>query len=419
MKIRISSIKTDEQYREYLNEVERILSKDEMTPSEKEDVETLSILIESFEQSRVSISPPDPIDAIEFCMSERKLKQVDLIPYVGTRSRVSEILSRKRPLTVSMIRRLSVGLGIPTEVLVQESRPFNSDLRIDEAKTQYFDTKDTEDGARFPFREIWRRGWLEGLLEPEMNSTNKKNVVLRYLDEAGIFPQEVLFRRTVSGGKVAASSSGAMQAWLARIVYTARQSAAKARPISVVRSGLDADVMKRIARLSAESNGPRKAISELSEIGITVVLELPLRGTSVDGAALLRDSGYPVIGLSLRHDRIDSFWFTLLHELAHVWKHLDRGTVFVDDIELQSNDLCEREANKIARDSFIPRSHWARSAAYRNPSRGSIEETAGKLGISPAIVAGRLRFDGKDFTRFSDMLGPGEIRQLFSGELSS
>lgn len=416
-RLKITSIKSEEQHRKYLEEIERILSGEKISLDEKETLETLAILIEAYERTHVQIAPPDPIDAIKFCMLERRLKQVDLVPYIGTRSRVSEVLAHKRPLTVPMIRRLSKGLGISPDVLLQEGTKElgaeSSNRDVEASSSRKLASLD------FPFREIWRRGWVQGLLEPsKKKSLDQAEVVMRYLDNAGIYPQEVMFRRSVTGGNIAASASGAVQAWLARVVYKARMSAMPARPIDSVRLELSSSFFEELAHMSAAEDGPVEAVSRLSEIGIAVVFEAPLNGTSIDGASLLRDSGFPIIAMSLRHDRVDNFWFTLLHELAHVWKHLDSGNIYLDDMEVISTDAYEKEANRIARDSLIPRSRWARTAAYREPTKANIIETAAKLGVAPAIVAGRVRFDRKDFTKFSNILGSGEIGQMFSKEIN-
>ncbi|MBN0224664.1 hypothetical protein JTL42_35650, partial [Pseudomonas aeruginosa] len=95
--------------------------------------ELLSVLIEDYEKQKYPVEAPDPIDAIMFRMSEKGLKQADLVPYFGTRSRVSEILARKRPLTVPMISALAVGLGISAETLIglDEIGPSSKKSEID------------------------------------------------------------------------------------------------------------------------------------------------------------------------------------------------------------------------------------------------------------------------------------------------
>ena len=142
-------IRTEDQHHAYLDEVERLMSRGEALSSAQVDrLEVLAVLIEAYENSKYPVEPPDPIDAILFRMEEKGLKQADLIPYFGTSSRVSEVLKRKRSLTVQMIRALSVGLGISAETLVGLAV-----LSVHEKKEI--------DWSKFPIKEMMARGWLE------------------------------------------------------------------------------------------------------------------------------------------------------------------------------------------------------------------------------------------------------------------
>ena len=85
-----------------------------------DEVELLVALIEAYERVAYPIDLPNPIDAITFRMEQAELREEDLIPFIGSASKVSEILSGKRPLSMAMIRKLVSGLGIPAEVLLQE-----------------------------------------------------------------------------------------------------------------------------------------------------------------------------------------------------------------------------------------------------------------------------------------------------------
>ena len=87
---------------------------------EADQLALLVLVIGDYEDRHYPIDPPDPIDAIVFRMDQQGLKQRDLIPYIGSASKVSEVLSRKRPLSINMVRRLHQGLGIPAEVLIKE-----------------------------------------------------------------------------------------------------------------------------------------------------------------------------------------------------------------------------------------------------------------------------------------------------------
>lgn len=114
----IKPIKTEADYKAALAEVEHLFDSIPNTP-EGDRLEVLATLIEAYEEKHYSIPAPDPIEVILYYMESRGLSRADLEPYLGSRARVSEILNRKRPLTIYMIRRLHAGLGIPAEILIQ------------------------------------------------------------------------------------------------------------------------------------------------------------------------------------------------------------------------------------------------------------------------------------------------------------
>jgi HTH-type transcriptional regulator / antitoxin HigA len=113
----IKPIKNEVDYQAALKEVELLFDSDPETP-EGDKLEVLTTLIEAYEEKHFSIPKPDPIDAILYHMESRGLTRRDMELYIGSRARVSEILNRKRPLTMEMIRNIHKGLGIPADVLI-------------------------------------------------------------------------------------------------------------------------------------------------------------------------------------------------------------------------------------------------------------------------------------------------------------
>ena len=114
----IKPIRDEQDYERYLGKVERLLGAQPGTP-EGDRLEVLAILVEHYEDQHHAVPLPDPIEAIEYHLESRGLVRKDLEPYIGTRARVSEILNRRRPLTLRMIQKLQAGLGIPAEILIQ------------------------------------------------------------------------------------------------------------------------------------------------------------------------------------------------------------------------------------------------------------------------------------------------------------
>lgn len=112
-------IKTERDYQKALKRLETIFDSKKRSKN-GDELELLSLLIDNFEKEKFPIELPDPIEAIKFRMEQLGYTQKDLIKVIGLKSRVSEILSKKRKLTLDMIRKLNEVLGIPTEVLVRD-----------------------------------------------------------------------------------------------------------------------------------------------------------------------------------------------------------------------------------------------------------------------------------------------------------
>ena len=112
-------IKTEAEYEVALVRVAELMDAQPGSPDEQE-LELFALLVEQYEQEHFPIAPPDPVEAILFRMEQEGLTRKDLAAYIGSPSKVSEVLNRKRPLSLSMIRALHRGLGIPADILVQE-----------------------------------------------------------------------------------------------------------------------------------------------------------------------------------------------------------------------------------------------------------------------------------------------------------
>lgn len=115
----IKLIKTEEDYKLTLNRLEVVFDAPIGTP-ESDEADVLALLVDEYEKQHYPIEAPDPIEAIKIRMEEMQLKQADLIPEIGGKSRVSEILNKKRKLTVEMIRNLAARLNLSAGLLVQD-----------------------------------------------------------------------------------------------------------------------------------------------------------------------------------------------------------------------------------------------------------------------------------------------------------
>ena len=145
--VNVRPIRTEADYEAALARVAELMDAREGT-SEGEELDVLVDLVEVYEDKHFPMGYPDPIAAIEFCMEQQGLAPRDLVPYIGSRARVSEVLSGKRAITMSMARALHEHLGIPAGVLLQNPAP------ADDASLTGLDAD------RFPLKEMVKRGWI-------------------------------------------------------------------------------------------------------------------------------------------------------------------------------------------------------------------------------------------------------------------
>lgn len=395
----LSVIKSDAQYRAYLGEIGRLMALDpEPTSSEGRRLELLALVVETYEKERYRIPLPNPVDAILFCLEQKGLQQKDLVPLIGSKSRVSEVLSGKRRLTLKMVRNLSAHLDISAAVLIEEPQPKHKLLEAE--------------APLAVVREIVKRGWVAG---GRVTAKNAKDFVAQLLGKVGMQEPEPAYLR----GSIHASIAGqvnlyAINLWIARVLIRSREQDVKRGSFN--RETFGTQTLGDLARLSWFANGPKLAVEYLSKLGIAVVWESHLPGTRLDGAAVLDLDGTPVIGLTLRHDRLDNFWFTLLHECVHIIKHLHTpGERFVDDIEQSfETDEKEIEANRLARDALIPQEAWRHSDASRLKTVEAINTLATSLKIHPAIVAGRIRRETGNYKLFASLVGHREVKKVLN-----
>ncbi len=178
--------------------------------------------------------------------------------------------------------------------------------------------------------------------------------------------------------------------------------------------------MKDVARLSYFDNGPLLAKEYLEKHGIHLIVVPHLPKTCIDGAAILLPGETPVIGLTLRYDRIDYFWFCLLHELAHVSKHLSASDrLIIDDLDLrgkkvETEDIIEKEADEMALNGLIPKRIWAGNQMSGKAPTAEVYASAEKLKIHPAIIAVRIRFERNNYKLLSRHVGNKQIPKHFA-----
>lgn len=351
-----------------------------------DDVEILSLLIEDFEKSVSRVHPPTPIAAIKFRMEELGLAPRHLEPFIGSRARVSEVLSGKRTLSIDMIRSLHDGLAIPYESLLSERRS-----TVDYQATQ--STVASINSLGFD-------------LDSSGIATFVKSALPNVMTVA-------LHKKTRTQRAAVKTDPNALQLWQAVVLKRSENISCERFDSEKFRQ---AD-LRDLALLSTKAEGPSKAVKFLAQRGVIVVNVPQLPGTYLDGAAMLNIRSNPVIGITLRHDRVDGFWFTLLHECAHVALHINElqksAAIFVDDLEMQSEDQFEIEADNLARNSLVPPSIISQVRWDEATTQDELTAVASRSRVHISIVAGRWQRDHHNYKRFSRLIERGTVKRSF------
>ena len=397
--MRMKAIRTEADHGAALERIDALMGASAGTPA-GDELDVLVDLVEHYEEKHVPMGFPTPVAAIEFRMEQAGLSPRDLVPYIGSRAKVSEVLSGKRTLTMRMARALHEHLGIPAEVLLQQ------------ADAPEMGQSKSPDWSKFPVREMVKAGWLPKAARSAGRAGKYLADLIRRAGCAHLQPA-ALYRKNDHARSNAKSDPWALEAWCLQVLATANEN----RPRKAyLRGTVTPRFLREVVQLSVEDDGPLQAAQLLAKSGIALVTMRHLKRTYLDGAALKLADGTPVVALTLRYDRIDNFWFCLLHELAHVGRHLDGGkdTVFVDDLNLRTADVKESEADEWTLDAAIPRDIWESSSVRERPTPIAVVQFANKLHIHPAIVAGRVRFERKNFRMLSHYVGNGEIRRHFA-----
>ena len=399
--IDIKVIKTQDDYREALRSIDTLMARDpDPESAEGEQLELLSTLIADYESRTFPATLPDPVEAIRFRMEQADLKPADLIPYIGSRSRVSEILSGKRTLTVEMMRALESGLGIPAKVLLGQPTQDES--------SQY------RNWDRRLLQEMEERGYFGKL---SLKISDSAELVRRFFEPVCSPAQLFGMLRQSSYRSSPRTDRRALAAWAGAVLKKAERAKV---PTKYKKGAVNMDFMRELAKLSVNANGPLLAKEFLRKNGIYVVIEKHFSNTYLDGASILINRDSPVIGLTLRYDRLDNFWFTLMHELAHISLHYDQEIkLFYDELEgVKGVTINEKEieADRMAQEALLPKSKWEVSPARLIPSFMAARSLAAETGVHIAIIAGQMRYRGKAYGYLSKIVNEEKVRKYFPEE---
>lgn len=251
--------------------------------------------------------------------------------------------------------------------------------------------------ANLPKNELVKRGWIKGKTDFSSLTGFYKDI---HEERGG-----TLFR------KLDAANAALSSLWLSDV-------GAKAKLYAYLNAiprfeGISKHALKIIAQLSVDVDVVYKLPRILAEYGIVLIYSRALPNMKLDGAVFKLESGTPVIGISFRYPRLDHFWFTLLHELAHIHLHMDLlDKPIIDDLDIQIDSEIELSANRLAKNSFVSNKSWRNCEPKYDKSFEAIENFAKEINIHKSIVAGMLAHEDGNYQAYARILNEFNIREL-------
>lgn len=324
---------------------------------------------------------------------------------------INEILAGKKAITPETALLFSKALGTTPEFWLNLESAYRLDMLHHEQHNSDHVVRRAKLYSIAPVKELAKRHWIK----PSKNIDKLEAEVLNYF---GIFSLEeqpkiaVNFRKS-EGGLIDTPS---LLAWVRKTEIEAKKIKCPAYEAQKLRKAV-----QDLPALSVDEPAVAKIPQILCNLGIRLVFVPHLPQTRVDGAAFWLDKSSPVVALSLRMDRIDNFWFTLMHELVHVMEGARTSGSYLDqDIINDPGNEMERKINQKARDFLIPPDRFNAFVTRTKPffSRSAVLAFAKELGIHPSIVVGRLHHEEMlPYTHLRNLMG--KVRPMFAGHMSS
>ncbi|MDO8587670.1 MAG: helix-turn-helix domain-containing protein [Armatimonadota bacterium] len=338
------------------------------------------------ERKPAEVFPPG--DFIKEEIEERGWSQIELAEIMGCYpADVSGLISGKRSITPEIAKALGSAFGVSAQYWMN----LESTYRLHKAG-------DADDAiarrsrlyAYAPVREMVKRNWIEA----SENIDVLEHSIKRFFGVSDLLDEPISFAHAARRGK--AEITPAQRAWLHRARQLAH--AVHAEPFS---NQSFANGVRELRQLLPSAQGVRRVPKILADAGIRFLVVESLPKAGIDGVTFWLDKRSPVVVLSLRYDRIDSFWFTLFHELAHVSRRdgltslvmIDTDLVGDDALPNAEGDVAEIEASRFATEHLVSQSEIDNFIARVSPLylKARIINFATRIGVHPGIVVGQLQ----------------------------
>jgi len=305
---------------------------------------------------------------------------------------VSRMINNKEAISFERARLLSGAFGNTPQFWINAYTNYR--LRQEKGKNENKVAVKAAINSHMPLADMVSKRWIQPygknlskLIEQVKLFWTITHINFSFMDK---MVTNVHFRKTVRETYNAYYSL----TWL----HMARKCAAYYRAGKYQKESLE-QLAKNIPRFTVKRNGIRDFIRALSSSGIKFFVLQHLKKTYMDGASFYdEDTGNPVIVYTKRYDRVDNFWFTITHEIAHILKHLakNKKRSFIDCLDESSHDAIEKEANRLAA-GYLRHDEILREVRFKGyyPSRALILRAERELGIHKSIIVGTLQYHKK------------------------
>lgn len=349
------------------------------------------------------MEPKTPGQLLSALLKERSwTKRTLAIVLAVDEATITRLCADKRPLNAELALTLEEVFGTPAEKFLALQRDY------DLAMARIAFRPDPERAIRaqifggLPIAELVKRGWLE--VENPKDVAQVQAAVTKFFDAESLGDVEFL-PHAAKRTHLAVDATPAQLAWLYRVRSIASEMIVPAYTDAFGRSAVE-----RLRSLLSAPEEARKVPRILAECGIRFVLVESLPSAKIDGACMWLADRAPVIGMSLRYDRVDNFWFVLRHELEHVLQGHGRVSPILDiDLDGRNQgDVVEEEqvANSAASEFCVPKAKLDGFIARKAPffAERDILGFASTLGVHPGLVAGQLQHRIKRYDLFRSHL---------------
>lgn len=319
---------------------------------------------------------------------------------------INEIITGKKAITPETAILFSEALGTSPEFWLNLESAYRLDLLYQEKHKAALVSRRAKLYSLAPVKELIKRGWIKSAKSIDQLELEICNFLgIPNLDAPVVIG--VNFRKSNAG----TIDNPALMAWVKKAEIEAEKISCVAFELAKFKQAL-----KGLNVLSSNDDDVRHIPEKLRELGIRLVFVSHLPQTRVDGAAFWLNKKSPVVALSLRMDRIDNFWFTLMHELVHILETSKDNARYVDSNITEPESEDEKGVNQVAGDLLIPADRFRDFVNRNKPyfSRNAVISFAQELGIHSAIVVGRLQYEKLiPYTNLRNLIS--KVKPIFAG----